>query len=319
MKNRNVTFDIMKDIAILLVIIGHASETPQWLRIGIYSFHMPLFFVISGYFFHCKPFDQMVMSSAKRLLLPYTFTFVIMMCYTLLAFSINNNISYLLSALSCVLFPTNLRYHGIGIASPLWFLLALFWCRIIFNKLINIGDVSRDILIFFMGWIFSIFPMLRTFPLAVMQGISALVFFNMGYVLKQHEMKNNLKIFALILVGVWGYALFNSRIDMMNLRYDNFLIDILGALGGIYIIYLLSKNIVCKFNLLKRLFAYIGRYSLVVLCAHAVLRYVGFRKYLPFQDTYFGTVIEIILCVASISLVYRIPYCRKVFSLSNTK
>ena len=52
MKNKRVTYiDIAKGLAILCVIIGH---TTQYIDIGIinpfvFSFHMPLFFVLSGW------------------------------------------------------------------------------------------------------------------------------------------------------------------------------------------------------------------------------------------------------------------------------
>ena len=46
---RDTTFDIMKGIGILLVLLGHVYE---WKAIGhfVYSFHMPLFFIVAGYF-----------------------------------------------------------------------------------------------------------------------------------------------------------------------------------------------------------------------------------------------------------------------------
>lgn len=48
MKERNVTIDIMKGIGIILMVVGH-SGYPSFLRNFIYTFHMPLFFMISGY------------------------------------------------------------------------------------------------------------------------------------------------------------------------------------------------------------------------------------------------------------------------------
>ena len=48
-KMRNATFDMLKGIGILLVIIGHTFMK----EIGPYiqAFHMPLFFMVAGYFF----------------------------------------------------------------------------------------------------------------------------------------------------------------------------------------------------------------------------------------------------------------------------
>lgn len=46
--------DIVKGITIILMIIGHVSNIPTILRTFIFSFHMPLFFIISGYTFKKK-------------------------------------------------------------------------------------------------------------------------------------------------------------------------------------------------------------------------------------------------------------------------
>lgn len=56
-KGRDITIDIIRGIAIILVVLGHTSiynAELQWfltLKNIIYSFHMPLFFAISGFVF----------------------------------------------------------------------------------------------------------------------------------------------------------------------------------------------------------------------------------------------------------------------------
>ena len=49
MNERLAIFDILKGIGILLVIVGHTFMK----EIGPYilAFHMPLFFIVAGYFF----------------------------------------------------------------------------------------------------------------------------------------------------------------------------------------------------------------------------------------------------------------------------
>ncbi len=51
--NRNYTISIMKGIAIILMVAGHA-EGPELMTNFIYTFHMPLFFMAAGYFFSLK-------------------------------------------------------------------------------------------------------------------------------------------------------------------------------------------------------------------------------------------------------------------------
>ena len=53
-QSRDNRIDIARGIGMLLVIFGHLSERTQILRILAYSFHMPLFFIISGYLLNTK-------------------------------------------------------------------------------------------------------------------------------------------------------------------------------------------------------------------------------------------------------------------------
>ena len=50
---RDATISICKAIAIILMVAGH-SECPKMLSRFLYEFHMPLFFITSGYFFSMK-------------------------------------------------------------------------------------------------------------------------------------------------------------------------------------------------------------------------------------------------------------------------
>lgn len=51
--NRNIGLDIVKGICIILMVVGH-SGSPKWLHDCIYMFHMPCFFIVSGYLFKGK-------------------------------------------------------------------------------------------------------------------------------------------------------------------------------------------------------------------------------------------------------------------------
>lgn len=64
-KNKRIDYlDIAKGIGILSVIIGHTFDV-QYLSNFLYSFHMPLFFVLSGYFFKEKDTKTIVKKGLK--------------------------------------------------------------------------------------------------------------------------------------------------------------------------------------------------------------------------------------------------------------
>ena len=65
MKNRVTYLDLAKGIGIILVVLGHMENISSELRIWISSFHMPLFFVISGMLLALKGADKPIINDVK--------------------------------------------------------------------------------------------------------------------------------------------------------------------------------------------------------------------------------------------------------------
>ena len=125
--------DIAKGIAIILVVIGHAvpdatthmgiqSEGLAILNRLIYSFHMPLFFLISGYFVNTLAENQSRVSAIwkkfQRLMVPYIF---VGLCYApckLLLSQFANDPFHLSNLWKMVI--------GVNPDGELWFLYSLF-------------------------------------------------------------------------------------------------------------------------------------------------------------------------------------------------
>lgn len=67
---RNKTFDYMRAIGAILVIVGHAVPY-KILGNFIYSFHMPLFFFVSGFVYKKKTIMQTIIKKGRYLIIPY--------------------------------------------------------------------------------------------------------------------------------------------------------------------------------------------------------------------------------------------------------
>ena len=74
---RDTAVDVLRGFGMLLVVVGHLYSGP-WTHY-IYSFHMPLFFFLSGFCAARKerqePFGQYVLKKCRTLLLPYVVFF----------------------------------------------------------------------------------------------------------------------------------------------------------------------------------------------------------------------------------------------------
>lgn len=71
MKERIEYIDVAKGITILLVVVGHVESAPSPLRSLIYSFHMPLFFILSGFFFKKGDVLGTIKKMVPSLVIPY--------------------------------------------------------------------------------------------------------------------------------------------------------------------------------------------------------------------------------------------------------
>ena len=71
MDKRDYSIDIARGIACLLVVVGHVPTTPSLLHTWIYSFHMPLFFIISGIVLNTNDsVKEFIKKRCKTLLVP---------------------------------------------------------------------------------------------------------------------------------------------------------------------------------------------------------------------------------------------------------
>lgn len=75
--------DYIKGFGILLVILGHIYDVSNPIKIWLYSFHIPLFFIISGALIkytniNGRNMKNIIISKFKSLIIPY-------ICFELLA------------------------------------------------------------------------------------------------------------------------------------------------------------------------------------------------------------------------------------------
>lgn len=184
--------DVARGLAMLCVIVGHMGHG-KLVKIWIFSFHMPLFFLLAGYFQSVCATRTFAMKRAKQLLVPYAFT-----CIALIAFTQLNNLAkivlhmndaqaagYLLNEwIKAGLLGSGARTDFLWIHSDIpvgaiWFLLALFFAQILVNLLIDQKHGFLWILgITVLGIVSAHFFWL---PLSIQAGAAASIFVAAGY------------------------------------------------------------------------------------------------------------------------------------------
>ncbi len=137
--NRIAYFDIAKGIGILLVLLGHLqtdtifSYSPYILKLcsWIFSFHMPLFFIISGMLISCKKepekdLSNLIRKKYRSIIIPYfwfSLIYIMIVIYSLLITKVVP-----LKTLFIQLWYV-IGMYGMNV---LWFLPALFFGEMLF-------------------------------------------------------------------------------------------------------------------------------------------------------------------------------------------
>lgn len=134
MGNKLTQVSFLFVFATLLVVIGHADITLDykdlWIHKWVYSFHMPLFFLVSGFLFaYTHPENKMkgmrffpfIWKKVKRLLLP--FLFINSVIFVIKSRFVSADLMQHPLTFSFSSWVESLLFHPIGF---MWFLPALF-------------------------------------------------------------------------------------------------------------------------------------------------------------------------------------------------
>ncbi|MFC6260633.1 acyltransferase family protein [Levilactobacillus fujinensis] len=288
MKKRIMWIDVARAIAMLCVIIGHSlyQYTDSTFGNMIYNFHMPLFFIFSGYLYHMKHWDKEARGAGLNLLLPYYTTAGLMG----LVFLYREFFPKFLA----VGFPPsakallNMTLYGVGVTprtpfpttvlaiGAIWFLMALAIADMVFNLVMikTQGSPSQNIsrlLIF--GTLAGVGRLISTYwllPLSINSALFALVFMYIGYLAKDGALleRQSGKLFIMALL-IWLAVSTQQTFYLVSLETPDTLLAIVGAVAGTFAVVKLAQGLT-HLKLTSRVMAFLGRNSIIILCFHSI-------------------------------------------------
>ena len=307
--NRIVELDNLKAFAIFCVVLGHTIQhfdrtgTMDEVYSVIYSFHMPLFMTISG-FFISKLFtmriDKVIIRKSRQLLLP------------VLTFSI---LAYLLSILTPINLIGSHTYIEYVFGGNMWFLKYLFAC-IIF------ACVSK--LIFRNTLLAALLPAIVMLSVSRVGLVRIYPFLWFGFCL--HHYKCLIDKHAKTLLGVsfivfvvlllfwkmeYHYPNYRWITIKHGVTFDWFSLYVvvyrllIGATGSLFFIILfkqislMSKESNCSFQIVNKIASSIGKRTLGIYCLQIYLLedIADYFPALPFDG------IALVVCVLAIAVI----------------
>ncbi|WP_440972617.1 acyltransferase family protein [Pseudomonas koreensis] len=185
---RNNTLDVAKGIGIWLVLIGHAEAwDPVGLGRYIYSFHMPLFFLLAGFFFKDTSLKSTTVTGLQRLIAPYFFIGLTCAIPSLI-FSNTTTAVQFAQQLGGTIYSIP-RSDWTFYCTPIWFLTCLFCTQTIYSITSKLNTIKKSIFsivcfalalfIFSLGTIYT--------PWNVLNALLAIIFYHIGYLLKHYN------------------------------------------------------------------------------------------------------------------------------------
>ena len=284
---RKHNYDTLKGILIFLVVLGHMLMTYDYLPkanynpiiSGIYIIHMPMFFIISGYFSK---------KSSNHNLLKYLLIFLFMNT----SFSLFDYIFYRKTNIFSFLYSS-------------WFIFSLFLYRIIINNKYIKDLINKKYSIFFIffislcsGFIFKNIEIIRFFTL--------FYYFAIGY---KYDLKINKKYCKyLLLISIELYFV----LILINAPYDFYM---LCSYNNIFEVFLRGITLVINpllfisiINLIPskeiKIISHIGKTTLYIYALHRIPTLL--LSYFLYPYKYYliiSIIISIIIClfIASIS------------------
>lgn len=324
-KKRLVEFDILKGICILLVIIGHSRPFFPVYEF-LYSFHVPLFFIVSGYFFSIKEnLGGAFYKNGSQLLKPYVIVSIVI-CVLYVFFQDHSEIIIKESLLGVTI--PNSYLISIG---PAWFFLALFFCRffyrIIYCTFRNIAVVTVIILVLSTSMVLLEKHTQLIVPYQLPQSVVGLFYYHVGYlfslnkeyVFKLFRLRNrNCAIveimisLLIVFICVYYYHRNSAAMNFATISFPCFPFDLLNAVLLSLSIYLIVIKMVSyeKVKMFNDFLSWIGCNSIVVYCIHCIQYHFTIDPIATYVDDIFSTKNVLVYCVLRlINPILQIAMC----------
>ncbi len=295
MKERDSTFDIMKGIAMVMVVLSHTAPYAH----SLVYWRSAMFFIISGYFAKSWPVGEFLRNGAKRLVIPYVVTCLFMLPLVLLGEHIMDvdvlpNVLKSM-ALGAAAFGYADNYKDICIG-PLWFVCASIWVRILWALFQKIKNVAvRGGAIVLLGVAAYKLKENAINPWSIFSAFGALGFFFCGFAIRKYDLLNSEigKRVMPIAVMCLVFCICFSSMDVNYCFYKKgYLVSLAASVGAFMLLHAGVKRYAdLNTGIVWNFLNFFGRYSLVAFCFHSVdqcltVHWFPFKFWWQFSTTF---------------------------------
>lgn len=305
MEQKKISYlDMAKGIGIILVVLGHSNYLPDNALTVIASFHMPLFFILSGMLIchtgeERRPFRQIILRRLKSIMLPYAvFSVVYLLIYGGYFCCVSGSLT--------AEYIRELAVQAVSLngMSVLWFLTALFFSLLLFFAVRKHFSKKVSVIVLLAvalssclsgPWIVGILPteslwqqLLSGFLYTLLRGAVGAGFLILGYLTMESFERADAKAAAetasqglsktfflelsagILCLGLTvALSLYNGRVDLRYLQFHFLPVYILCACLGT-----LGVLFICRCLPAQKWLSYLGANSIIIMVTHIDCQYM---------------------------------------------
>lgn len=282
--------DFLKAFGIILVVFGHVYQVHDNFYYFIYSFHMPLFFLLSGVFFkYGISIKELLKKRINSMLIPYIFFYIVTYLYWLF---IERNMRAESGGVSTEwwkpiigLFVESPNHNFMAHNNPLWFIPSLFSIEIMACYLTKKVQKSKlyivSLLLLLLSTLWSTLHI--TLPFGLVMACCCFTFFILGH---EIQFMNNIKqlskqyyillflfIISFIYINKWGGYATNFSLFNPNIKYIfHFYMMALYMIAFSIVTVKCIEPYISKISIISKCISFIGTNTLIILCLHDPLK-----------------------------------------------
>jgi len=275
MKNTIAWINGLKTFGIIAVILGHMNNP---FNEFIFSWHMPLFFMLAGFFIKINAsLKELIIKDWERLMIPYfIFAALAIVVETLKRWALHRESLNYINELKNIVIWMDMEHLSNSYAFVLWFLPALFLAKLMFyivKKYIKNVFFQCGIFVLLFWLSFNV-----QLPFALSNAMNSILWIFIGSVLfhvvsqdvQIRASKLNFKLMLFLpfifMLGIYVYSGVPS-LNMASLSYEHVIFNFLWAVSFVLLMICFFKGLDNR-NLMGRFFDVWGSSTMLLFIFH---------------------------------------------------
>ena len=313
--------DIAKFFGIVMVVAGHILPSNDGLKYFFYTIHVPMFLLLSGVFEKKRDHvPSYLLKVFRRLYLPC----ILIITTDYFFYTLIYKTDILRHTIPRIL--NNLVAHAFTFDTPIWFLIDLFFVKVLFLPihLIRNGKAQKIVLGMISGvgivYMYAVrFIKFDNNYYGIYALAVVLTYYCLGCLIKDLIVmpakafaagdKKKIRIFMILMAVFLTYTAvsswFNGNVGVLGLNFGNVALFLTGSLLGAYGFIILSVLLSSLSKNITKPMVYLGRHTLFIMATHYYLvehlaKYILGR--LGKKDIYHNPLVEIVIFLLTMGI-----------------